>query len=111
MQYGGSVQLNCSLACAGGTVQWKGLDTNLGSISSFPTHSILHISSAAVTTAGPKTCQGTCHGERYQDSVNLKVYGKRPPAQPRRLPSKTLGPQGSPPTPPRSWAVVPKPTT
>ncbi|NWR58973.1 MADCA protein, partial [Bucorvus abyssinicus] len=74
VRYGGSVQLNCSLACARGTVQWKGLDTNLGSISSFPTHSILHIGSAVVATAGTRTCQGTCHGQRYQDTVNLKVY-------------------------------------
>ncbi|NXT39823.1 MADCA protein, partial [Pelecanoides urinatrix] len=74
VQYGGSVQLNCSLACAGGTVQWKGLDTNLGSITSFPTHSILHINSAVVAMAGTKICQGTCHGQRYQHAVNLKVY-------------------------------------
>ncbi|XP_050766578.1 mucosal addressin cell adhesion molecule 1 [Gymnogyps californianus] len=74
VRYGGSVQLNCSLACAGGTVQWKGLDTNLGSITSFPTHSILHISRAMVATEGTKICQGTCHGQRYQHAVDLKVY-------------------------------------
>ncbi|NXJ57223.1 MADCA protein, partial [Spizaetus tyrannus] len=74
VQYGGSVQLNCSLACVGGTVQWKGLDTNLGSIASFPTHSILHVSSAVVAMAGTKICQGTCHGQHYQHAVNLKVY-------------------------------------
>ncbi|NWS60999.1 MADCA protein, partial [Chunga burmeisteri] len=72
--YGGSAQLNCSLACAGGTVQWKGLDTNLGTITSFPTHSILHVSSAVVATEGTKICQGTCHGQRYQHTVDLKVY-------------------------------------
>ncbi|NXD87083.1 MADCA protein, partial [Halcyon senegalensis] len=72
--YGGSVELNCSLACEEGTVQWKGLDTNLGSISSFPNHSILHISSAVVTMAGTKICQGTCNGQRYQTTVSLKVY-------------------------------------
>ncbi|NXW24402.1 MADCA protein, partial [Circaetus pectoralis] len=74
VRYGGSVQLNCSLACVGGTVQWKGLDTNLGSITSFPTHSILHVSSAVVAMAGTKICQGTCHGQHYQHAVNLKVY-------------------------------------
>ncbi|KAM6113781.1 mucosal addressin cell adhesion molecule 1 [Phoenicopterus ruber ruber] len=74
VQYGGSVQLNCSLACAGGTVQWKGLDTNLGSITSFPTHSILHVNSAVVATEGTKICQGTCQGQRYQHAVDLKVY-------------------------------------
>ncbi|XP_054254415.1 mucosal addressin cell adhesion molecule 1 [Indicator indicator] len=72
--YGGSAQLNCSLACAGGTVQWKGLDTSLGSITSFPTHSILHISSAGVAAEGTKICQGTCQGQFYQRAVNLKVY-------------------------------------
>uniref|UniRef100_A0A8C3K5Q1 Ig-like domain-containing protein n=1 Tax=Calidris pygmaea TaxID=425635 RepID=A0A8C3K5Q1_9CHAR len=74
VQYGGSAQLNCSLPCAGGTVQWKGLDTNLGSITSFPTHSILHISSAVVAMGGTKICHGTCHGQHYQQAVNLKVY-------------------------------------
>uniref|UniRef100_A0A8C4U4C2 Ig-like domain-containing protein n=1 Tax=Falco tinnunculus TaxID=100819 RepID=A0A8C4U4C2_FALTI len=74
VQYGGSAQLNCSLACAGGTVQWKGLDTNLGSITSFPSHSILHIDSAEVAVEGTKICQGTCHGQYYQHTVNLKVY-------------------------------------
>ncbi|NXT92137.1 MADCA protein, partial [Anhinga rufa] len=74
VRYGGSAQLNCSLACVGGTVQWKGLDTNLGSITSFPTHSVLHISSAVVAMAGTKICQGTCHRQYYQRTVNLKVY-------------------------------------
>ncbi|NXX57023.1 MADCA protein, partial [Scopus umbretta] len=74
VRYGGSAQLNCSLACAGGTVQWKGLDTNLGSITSFPTHSVLHISSAVVAMEGTNICQGTCHGQLYQHAVNLKVY-------------------------------------
>ncbi|NWH48689.1 MADCA protein, partial [Fregata magnificens] len=74
VRYGGSAQLNCSLACAEGTVQWKGLDTNLGSVTSFPTHSVLHISSAVVATEGTKICQGTCHGQHYQHAVDLKVY-------------------------------------
>ncbi|NXF60797.1 MADCA protein, partial [Ciccaba nigrolineata] len=74
VRFGGSAQLNCSLACAEGTVQWKGLDTNVESITSFPTHSILHVSNAAVATGGTKSCHGTCHGQRYQRTVNLKVY-------------------------------------
>uniref|UniRef100_A0A8C8B7H5 Ig-like domain-containing protein n=1 Tax=Otus sunia TaxID=257818 RepID=A0A8C8B7H5_9STRI len=74
VRFGGSAQLNCSLACAGGTVQWKGLDTNVESITSFPTHSILHVSNATVATGGTKSCHGTCHGQRYQRTVNLKVY-------------------------------------
>lgn len=92
MRYGGSVQLNCSLACVGGTVQWKGLDTNLGSITSFPTHSILHVSSAVVAMEGTKVCQGTCHGQHYQHAVNLKVYGKYSPARPSPPPWQSPGP-------------------
>ena len=103
MQYGGSAQLNCSLACAGGTVQWKGLDTNLGSITSFPSHSILHIDSAEVAVEGTKICQGTCHGQYYQHTVNLKVYGKHSPPPPRQSP-------GSQRQPAPSWAAVPKVT-
>ncbi|NXL66913.1 MADCA protein, partial [Chordeiles acutipennis] len=74
VRYGGSAELNCSLACTGGTVQWKGLDTNLGSITSFPTHSILHVSNAVVAMGGTRICQGTCHGQHYQQTVDLKVY-------------------------------------
>ncbi|XP_035748247.1 mucosal addressin cell adhesion molecule 1 [Egretta garzetta] len=74
VRYGGSVELNCSLACAGGTVQRKGLDTNLGSVTSSPTHSVLHISSAVVATEGTKICQGSCHGQHYQHTVILRVY-------------------------------------
>ncbi|XP_027560403.1 mucosal addressin cell adhesion molecule 1 [Neopelma chrysocephalum] len=72
--FGGSTELNCSLACAGGTVEWRGLDTAVGTITSFPTHSILHISQATVATEGMKICQGSCHGQHYQQTVELKVY-------------------------------------
>ncbi|NWI54075.1 MADCA protein, partial [Calyptomena viridis] len=72
--FGGSTELNCSLACAGGAVQWTGLDTALGTIASFPTHSILHITHATVATEGTKICQGSCHGQQYQQTVELKVY-------------------------------------
>ncbi|NWU13816.1 MADCA protein, partial [Cephalopterus ornatus] len=72
--FGGSTELNCSLACAGGTVEWRGLDTALGTITSFPTHSILHISQATVATEGMKICQGSCHGQHYQQTIELKVY-------------------------------------
>ncbi|NXH33833.1 MADCA protein, partial [Myiagra hebetior] len=72
--FGGSTELNCSLACAGGKVEWRGLDTALGTISSFPTHSILHIRHATVATEGRKICQGSCHGQHYQKTATLKVY-------------------------------------
>ncbi|NWT16347.1 MADCA protein, partial [Vireo altiloquus] len=74
VSFGGSTDLNCSLACAGGKVEWRGLDTALGTISSFPTHSILHIRHATVATEGMKICQGSCHGQYYQKTVTLKVY-------------------------------------
>ncbi|XP_039589113.1 mucosal addressin cell adhesion molecule 1 isoform X2 [Passer montanus] len=72
--FGGSTELNCSLACAGGKVEWRGLDTALGTISSFSTHSILHIRHATVATEGMKICQGKCQGKHYQKTVTLKVY-------------------------------------
>ncbi|KAM6107262.1 mucosal addressin cell adhesion molecule 1 [Pterocles gutturalis] len=96
VRYGGSVRLNCSLACAGGTVQWRGLDTNLGSVISFPTHSLLHISRAVVATAGTKICQGTCHGRHYQHTADVKVYALPDTLQ---LESEPRAPQpGQPPT-------------
>ncbi|XP_014738382.1 PREDICTED: mucosal addressin cell adhesion molecule 1 [Sturnus vulgaris] len=72
--FGGSTELNCSLACAGGKVEWMGLDTALGTISSFSTHSILHIRYATVATEGTKICQGRCQGQNYQQTARLKVY-------------------------------------
>ncbi|NXP26389.1 MADCA protein, partial [Scytalopus superciliaris] len=72
--FGGSTDLNCSLACVGGTVEWWGLDTALGTITSFPTHSTLHVSHATVATEGTKICQGSCHGQHHQQTVELKVY-------------------------------------
>ncbi|XP_021234308.1 mucosal addressin cell adhesion molecule 1 [Numida meleagris] len=74
VQYGDAVQLNCSMPCPDGTVQWKGLDTNLGSIDTFLTHSILRISSAKLATAGTKICQGICGDNSYQQTVTLRVY-------------------------------------
>lgn len=74
VQYGDAVQLNCSLPCPDGTVQWKGLDTNLGSIDTFLTHSILKISSVEVATEGIKICVGTCGDISYQETATLKVY-------------------------------------
>ncbi|NWY74553.1 MADCA protein, partial [Erithacus rubecula] len=72
--FGGSTELNCSLACAGGKVEWRGLDIALGTISSFSTHSILHIRHATVATEGMKICQGSCQGQHYQKTATLKVY-------------------------------------
>ncbi|POI24699.1 hypothetical protein CIB84_011551, partial [Bambusicola thoracicus] len=74
VQYGDAVQLNCSLPCPDGTVQWKGLDTNLGSIDTFLTHSILKVGSAEVATEGIKICVGTCGDFSYQEIAHLRVY-------------------------------------
>ncbi|NXK66809.1 MADCA protein, partial [Sylvietta virens] len=74
VSFGGSTELNCSLACPGGKVEWTGLDTALGTISSSSTHSILHIRQATVATEGTKICVGSCHGQQYQQTVTLKVY-------------------------------------
>ncbi|NXV06725.1 MADCA protein, partial [Cettia cetti] len=74
VSFGGSTELNCSLACPGGKVEWRGLDTALGTISSFSTYSILHIRHATVATEGMKICQGSCHGQHYQKTATLKVY-------------------------------------
>lgn len=93
---GNSTELNCSLACAGGKVEWRGLDIALGTISSFPTYSILHIRHATVATEGMKICQGSCHGQHYQKTVTLKVYGKELPARLSPPPSTALDPRGSP---------------
>uniref|UniRef100_A0A8C3UD36 Intercellular adhesion molecule N-terminal domain-containing protein n=1 Tax=Catharus ustulatus TaxID=91951 RepID=A0A8C3UD36_CATUS len=78
--FGGSTDLNCSLACAGGKVEWWGLDIALGTISSFSTYSILHIRHATVATEGTKVCWGRCQGQDYRKTTELKVYGKRSPA-------------------------------
>ncbi|NWY44908.1 MADCA protein, partial [Sylvia atricapilla] len=74
VSFGGSTELNCSLACPGGKVEWRGLDTALGTISSFSTHSILHIRHATVAAEGTKICQGKCHGEVYQKTATVNVY-------------------------------------
>ncbi|XP_019369046.1 PREDICTED: mucosal addressin cell adhesion molecule 1 [Gavialis gangeticus] len=74
VELGGSIQLNCSLGCANSTVEWKGLDTNLGNILSFPSHSVLQVTNAHVTTRGTKICLGICQNKIIQVSVSLEVY-------------------------------------
>lgn len=96
VSFGGSTELNCSLACPGGKVEWTGLDTALGTISSFSTHSILHIRHATVATEGTKICIGKCHGQQYQQTATLKVYGKHSLARSSLPRSTALDPQGSP---------------
>ncbi|XP_036607525.1 mucosal addressin cell adhesion molecule 1 [Trichosurus vulpecula] len=73
---GGSIQLRCSLACPQkeAMVQWKGLDTSLGHVSSRPGLSVLTIPEATLSMAGIKVCISTCQGRTYQNSVELLVY-------------------------------------
>ncbi|NXA55668.1 MADCA protein, partial [Nothocercus julius] len=71
---GGSALLNCSLGCPVGTVQWRGLDTNLGSVISSGGHSVLRVTDAAVATEGTRICQGTCGRQHFQQVVELRVY-------------------------------------
>lgn len=77
MPFGGSTDLNCSLACEGGKVEWTGLDIAMGTISSFSTHSVLHITHATMATEGTRICWGRCQGQEYQKKIKLKVYGKQ----------------------------------
>uniref|UniRef100_G3WBU9 Hippocampus abundant transcript 1 protein n=1 Tax=Sarcophilus harrisii TaxID=9305 RepID=G3WBU9_SARHA len=56
------------------TVQWKGLDTSLGHVSSVPGLSVLTIPEATLSMAGRKVCISTCQDTTYQDSVELLVY-------------------------------------
>ncbi|XP_068919806.1 mucosal addressin cell adhesion molecule 1 [Petaurus breviceps papuanus] len=76
VQVGGSIQLRCSLACPQkeATVQWKGLDTSLGHVSSVPGLSVLTIPEATFSMDGIKVCTSTCQGRTYQNKVNLLVY-------------------------------------
>ncbi|XP_020864448.2 LOW QUALITY PROTEIN: mucosal addressin cell adhesion molecule 1 [Phascolarctos cinereus] len=76
VQAGGSIQLRCSLACPQkeAVVQWKGLDTSLGHVSSGPGLSILTIPKATLSMAGVKVCASTCQGSTYQNTVELLVY-------------------------------------
>ncbi|KAG6934905.1 mucosal vascular addressin cell adhesion molecule 1 [Chelydra serpentina] len=74
VEIGGSIQLNCSLDCPDGKVQWKGLDTNLGNIISTPTYTLLFITNAAFAMEGMKICVGNCQGKSLQVWTNLQVY-------------------------------------
>ncbi|XP_043832367.1 mucosal addressin cell adhesion molecule 1 isoform X2 [Dromiciops gliroides] len=76
VQVGGSIQLRCSVACPQeeAMVQWKGLDTSLGHVSSGPGLSILTIPEATLSMGGIKVCISTCQGSTYQATVELLVY-------------------------------------
>ncbi|XP_008835484.1 mucosal addressin cell adhesion molecule 1 [Nannospalax galili] len=73
---GTSCQLTCSLSCGEGVaqVQWRGLDTTLGSVQSIAGNSILTVHSAKLSDTGTHLCVGSCRGQNYQHSVKILVY-------------------------------------
>ncbi|XP_053159605.1 mucosal addressin cell adhesion molecule 1 isoform X2 [Hemicordylus capensis] len=74
VEHGGSIQLNCSMDCPGGKVEWQGLDTDLGNMISEGTYSILTVTNALPSMEGMKLCIGQCHSKIIQKKVELKVY-------------------------------------
>uniref|UniRef100_K7F6L1 Mucosal vascular addressin cell adhesion molecule 1 n=1 Tax=Pelodiscus sinensis TaxID=13735 RepID=K7F6L1_PELSI len=96
VEVGGSIQLNCSLDCPNGKVQWKGLDTSLGNILSTPSYSLLSVTHATVAMGGTQTCTGHCQGSSFQKKVDLQVYALpdtlQLETQPRALVAGEAGP-------------------
>ncbi|XP_042335258.1 mucosal addressin cell adhesion molecule 1 [Sceloporus undulatus] len=74
VERGGSIQLNCSMDCPGGKVQWEGLDIELGNIISNHTYSILTVTNATINMEGMKFCTGQCKKRPYQNKAALQVY-------------------------------------
>ncbi|KAH0625816.1 hypothetical protein JD844_034099 [Phrynosoma platyrhinos] len=74
VERGKSIQLNCSMDCPGGKVQWEGLDIELGNIVSNHTYSILTVTKATINMEGMKFCTGQCKRRPYQNKVALQVY-------------------------------------
>ncbi|XP_077331746.1 mucosal addressin cell adhesion molecule 1 isoform X3 [Lithobates pipiens] len=75
---GGSIKLNCSINSPSCTTNWKGLDTNLGSVYTVPGYSVLTIQNASISMEGTKICVTTCpapgRSKNLQKSVSLQVY-------------------------------------
>ncbi|XP_063313409.1 mucosal addressin cell adhesion molecule 1 [Pelobates fuscus] len=72
---GGTVQLNCTINCHGGSTTWKGLDTNLAGLVSGIGYSLLTIENASISMGGYRICVGMCPGKRLlQRKVHLQVY-------------------------------------
>uniref|UniRef100_A0A8C3VVV6 Mucosal vascular addressin cell adhesion molecule 1 n=1 Tax=Catagonus wagneri TaxID=51154 RepID=A0A8C3VVV6_9CETA len=75
---GESRQFTCRLACADGraaSVQWRGLDTTLGSVQSGVGSSVLWVHNASLSAAGTRVCVGSCGTFTYQRIVRLLVFG------------------------------------
>ncbi|XP_053324540.1 mucosal addressin cell adhesion molecule 1 [Spea bombifrons] len=73
---GGSINLNCSINCQGGSTSWKGLDTNLGHLHYGLGYSILAIQNATISMEGIRVCVGSCPGVRqnFYGTVRLEMY-------------------------------------
>uniref|UniRef100_A0A8C3VRS3 Mucosal addressin cell adhesion molecule 1 n=1 Tax=Catagonus wagneri TaxID=51154 RepID=A0A8C3VRS3_9CETA len=74
---GESRQFTCRLACADGraaSVQWRGLDTTLGSVQSGVGSSVLWVHNASLSAAGTRVCVGSCGTFTYQRIVRLLVF-------------------------------------
>ena len=81
MAVGESRQFACRLACADGqvaSVQWRGLDTSLGSVKSGTGSSVLWVHNASLSAAGTRMCVGYCGKRSFHHTVNLLVFGKHP---------------------------------
>ncbi|NP_001033087.1 mucosal addressin cell adhesion molecule 1 precursor [Sus scrofa] len=74
---GESRQFACRLACADGqvaSVQWRGLDTSLGSVKSGTGSSVLWVHNASLSAAGTRMCVGYCGKRSFHHTVNLLVF-------------------------------------
>ncbi|XP_058138273.2 LOW QUALITY PROTEIN: mucosal addressin cell adhesion molecule 1 [Dasypus novemcinctus] len=74
---GGRLELTCRLECPDGqprSVQWRGLDTSLGSVWSDGHRSVLTVHSASLWAAGTQVCVGSCAAATFQKAVQLLVY-------------------------------------
>ncbi|XP_059015108.1 mucosal addressin cell adhesion molecule 1 isoform X1 [Mustela lutreola] len=74
---GGSQQLTCRLACAdprNPMVQWRGLDTSLGTVRSDAHSSVLSVHNASLSEAGTRVCVGSCGTDTLLRTVKLLVF-------------------------------------
>lgn len=79
---GGSQQLTCRLACAdprNPMVQWRGLDTSLGTVRSDARSSVLSVHNASLSEAGTRVCVGSCGTDTLLRTVKLLVFGELRP--------------------------------
>ncbi|XP_044140435.1 mucosal addressin cell adhesion molecule 1 isoform X1 [Bufo gargarizans] len=73
---GSSIQLNCSINCPLGNVEWKGLDNADNGQYSAPGYSVQTLKNISIPMEGTRICVGSCPGssKRYQKTVQLDVY-------------------------------------